>query len=78
MNSLLGFIAFALLLTWAMRYAVRAELERAGIFRAERTLTHNEFQEVMAMVADGKFNASQSLHDRYRFDVKRPSDPANA
>lgn len=57
---------------WMVRWAVRAELQRAGIFRAERPLSERETQEVMALIGAGKFNAAEALRDRYRFQIHRP------
>jgi len=69
---ILGGAAICYIGSWIVRFAVRAELERAGIFRATRDLTEKEMHEVMGLMAQGKFNAAKALRDRYRFKIQRP------
>lgn len=69
---MLGGIALIFMAQWMVRWAVRAELERAGFFRATRELSEREMQEVMGLIAAGKFFAANSLKNRYRHQIKQP------
>jgi len=68
----LGGATLCYLGSWVVRFAVRAELNRAGIFRATRELTEREMGEVMGLMAVGKFNAAESLRNRYRYQITQP------
>ena len=67
-----GWCALFFIAQWMVRWAVRAELERAGLPRATRDLTEREVQEVMELMADGQLNAAARLRNNYRHEITQP------
>ena len=72
MPQIIGPAIFAIFLFWLIRWAIRSELMRCGIFRAKRELTEHEMQEVMALMAEGKLTRAEILRNHYRHKIKQP------
>ena len=63
-----SFIGFS----YWIRFQVRAELERAGIYRAKRKLTEREMREVTALMTNKKYYRANALFKKYTYDVHVP------